>query len=402
MLDKYSKLYLGAVLLSMIAWICTILSEGYDSDQFNLFFDGCGNFLADFTNVCGYSFDKDVYNNEVNGYGQKAYPPLPYVLTHIFSHLDVVGPAYTNLYMQPRFLMIYILFIIMSIVTINHIITANVIGGDMQKFLSSLAIIFSSVMIYAIERGNLILLTFMFVMIYLFYYDSKSKIQRELSLLSLGIAVGLKLSPLILVLLLIYDKRFGDVIKVIAYSVVLFITPFYYFKGGIDNVWLMFRNMEEFFEFYVTGESVYESISFSGIFCRLMEKLYVDNVKIEEWIEFGQWFSFIISLLFILTAKYFERKFEKILAISLVLILVPKITWLYCMLYLIPALVMFLNESKRQSLDVLCLLGFILMCWDYGFSSVWNIVLCCQIAIVMFCLYCMIRAFNTVRILYKR
>lgn len=400
-MDKWNRIFLIVVYFSIVAWIITVFSEGSESVQFKIFFLGCGDFFADFLNICGYSAAQDVYNNEVNGLVQKLYPPLPYVLANVFSHLDAgENPSYLGLYTQPRFLIIYLLFVFFILLCIYVLISDKLQGSGLQKFLLSLPIVFSGAMLFTIERGNVILLAFLFILMYWFWYDSRERFIRECALLALGGAIAFKVSPIVLTLSLVYERRFVDLGKVVTYSLVLFFIPFFYFKGGLDNFALMLRNMNEFFVLYGTMPNM-SMISSSTLV--LQEALGWEPMDVKDWMSLFRFVCLGSAVIIAASAWRMERKWERCLAISLPLLIVPSVSHSYCALYFIPALVFFLNERKREYLDILCLIGFVLICWVYILPlDGMDYLTQCQLALWFFYIFIMIKSAQVINLLLKR
>ena len=85
--------------------------------------------------------------------------------------------------------------------------------------------------LYLFERGNILLLTFVLVLIFLVFGDSPSRTRRELALLALAAAAALKLYPAIFALFLLRDKRYRELGRVILYFLLLSVLPTFFFGG---------------------------------------------------------------------------------------------------------------------------------------------------------------------------
>lgn len=347
---------------SLLLWIGILFFEGTYSNQFFLFFRRCEDLFADFLNVCGYSSQRDVYSNDINGAVQANYPPLSYMLGSIFSRIDEVKPsAYLDAITQRRFLIMFVIFALLGGVTFFWVITENIKGSPLMRYLCGVSICFSGCMLSTIERGNFILPTVFFCIVYLFYYDSNSKALRETALISLALAAAFKLSPAIFGIFLIYEKRYKDAIRVTIYGVILTLLPFLYFKGGFNNIPIMFYNMNNFFEAY----SDFGGIGLKAVIYQEI-KLFSRTFQWNEWLDiFVRIVSIGSSLFFLASAWLCNKKWEKVLAITLILLLVPRYSNGYCIIYLLPALVLFLNDEQREKADAICLFAFIVMCWVY-------------------------------------
>jgi hypothetical protein len=87
----------------------------------------------------------------------------------------------------------------------------------------------------ALERGNTAILAMMCILLAVNLKDSDNKIKRELAMVLIAIAAGLKIYPAVFGLLYIKEKRWKDVFRLIAYGVMIFFVPFL-FTGGIGGL----------------------------------------------------------------------------------------------------------------------------------------------------------------------
>ena len=82
------KLFVAAIPLSFVLWFDVYTLYNKTGYQLNIFFLRTGNFLADFTNVVGYSAGRDPHNSlAYAGLSEKAYLPLCYVIMYVFPEL---------------------------------------------------------------------------------------------------------------------------------------------------------------------------------------------------------------------------------------------------------------------------------------------------------------------------
>ena len=109
-------------------------------------------------------------------------------------------------------------------------------------------------MLYLLERGNIILISTLFTGIYIFTYDSKSKLAREIGLFSLAFAFSIKLYPAALGWMLLADKRYKEALRCVIYGILLLIIPSFFFGGPKCLIWMM----ENIFS---SGKSGWETIS---------------------------------------------------------------------------------------------------------------------------------------------
>ena len=115
---------------------------------------------------------------------------------------------------------------------------------------------------FTIGTGNNTLFAAIFTMIYLFWYDSSNRYQREMALISLAAAAATKLAPAIFGILLLYEKRWKDALRTIIYGVVLGVLPFCVFGGGIRYnlpLWMASYTVDNLLPKYIQYYEIWQS-----------------------------------------------------------------------------------------------------------------------------------------------
>lgn len=222
---SYVKIYAVLLAICLIIDIAYIYIWGGGAISKFLFHDptDCGN---DFFNCI-----PAIYNYGL-GYGLIVfYPPLAKIYYLFCGHIiglnnvDLsisIRNSLTDIRMNQAAL--YMFVITMILVTIIIVIVGSYVYSDSRNsFLISLLMLGSYSVLFAIERGNIIYIAFMFTLIYCVFYDSENKFLKELAFVSLAIAAGLKLYPAAFGLLLITEKRWKEAGRTIFYGVFLFI-----------------------------------------------------------------------------------------------------------------------------------------------------------------------------------
>ena len=77
--------------------------------------------------------------------------------------------------------------------------------------------------LFALERGNIIIFAFLFSLFFFCGKDAKNRNIREVSFISLAVAVNLKLYPAVFGLFLLYEKRWKDATRCILYGTLIFL-----------------------------------------------------------------------------------------------------------------------------------------------------------------------------------
>ncbi len=86
-----------------------------------------------------------------------------------------------------------------------------------------------------IERGNSSFVVLILLLLSLVLRDSDKAIHRELALILIAVAAGLKIYPAVFGILYLGDKKYKESIRLIVYGVLFFFVPFIFF-GGIDGL----------------------------------------------------------------------------------------------------------------------------------------------------------------------
>lgn len=351
----YEAVFIAVITFSFLLWLAAIFKNGFHSSQFNLFFGRCADFFADMLNCVGYSSQKDVYHNTMyTGTYEKIYPALPYIITYFFSKLVDMGKYweanyFLHIYQEPFFLIIYFLFLFAVLLMIYECIRSYKTGSCLVKIGCAAACIFSMPIIFTIERGNLLLVSQFFLMYFIFFYDSSNKVVRESALFALAVAFAFKLTPAVFGILLLYDRKIKEAVRTAMYALLLGVVPFLFFEGGLGNIRQMFQNISDSAIAYTdaTGTPLYACFLALGMEGSDTRRLII------------RVFTYVVCLL-IITAGFLGSKWEKAMGLSIVLMILPSRSGSYCMIYLIPAMILFLNEKEHRISDLLVLFSILL------------------------------------------
>lgn len=360
----FEILFGGTVLFSFLLWVIFIFAGGAAGKQFDIFFARCVNFIADSSNVTGYSAWLDPYNNTINGLGEKAYPPLTYVMMYLISRVTDAS-AYTknfvSMYTDPKFLIMYMIFTTIAVVMLYTLLRTIKKGTELAKNMTAAAICLSAPFIFTFERGNTILFTAILCTFFFFYSDSKNKVMKELALMSLAVAAAFKMTPAVLGIVLLYRKQFKEAVRTAIYGVIAVFGPFIFLHGGFSNIPLMFQNMTMNLNAYTSIEG-----------CTLTASVFHFGSLFDSSYEMSQSamnlmknVTYVISGLLLVLAPFYRQYWKKVAAAVMVLLILPSHSGYYCTMYLIPVIILFLNEEQHRNVDFVYLIAFILIGWDF-------------------------------------
>lgn len=369
----YEGVFISVIITSFVIWLIKIFYDGNISNQFHLFFHDCADFFADTVNVIGYSSQRDPYNNTMyQGLKEKAYPPLVYVFMYFFSRLADMDKYYQlnrflEMYQEPKFLIIFLILTVLLMILIYELVRTCKTGSSTTKIFTGIAILVSNPMLFSFERANTIILTMFCTLFFLFYYDSENRIMKELSLIAFAVAVALKITPAVLGIVLLHKRQGKEIFRVIMYSVLLTIVPFAFFEGGLSNLPRMFQNIQLNLSHYTSnnGCTLLASMLSFGIFPFEI----ISIIKI-----LAPYITYVISAIFLISSFLLPTKWERMMVVCLTLVILPSHSDYYCILYLIPPILAFLNETEHKYSDLLILISILMIMQDiqWKLNSVFN------------------------------
>lgn len=214
--------------------------------------------------------------------------------------------------------------------------------------------LFSPGMMFAVERGNILLLAVPFCLFFVAFRNSKSWLLRELALLSLALAAGLKLYPAFLGVLLLHDKKYLAAARAVVYGILAVILPALFFREGLAGI-QMWLNIV--FQFGSMSPTPWFGTGFENILHHIALFLR-ENLSIEICTDYFSTASICVSGLLLVTALFLERDWQRILAAILAAVLFQAQVRYVFGFFVLPMTV-FLAEEKR--FNIKNIIPFILM-----------------------------------------
>ena len=147
-----------------------------------------------------------------------------------------------ELSVTPVHMMIYIGYLAIGISFVTYAISEFKVSKEKKGIISFFTILSLPMFAGALERGNCIIFVIAFLLLAVAWKDSDNKFERELALISIAMAVGLKLYPAVIGLLYIKEKRYKESIRLIIYGIITVFVPFL-FTGGINSMIIFFNTM---------------------------------------------------------------------------------------------------------------------------------------------------------------
>ncbi len=323
------------------------------------------NAFDDYFMHIGYAsapFGTNIYAFDENA----CFPPLAYLIYAFLGRC--VGyyaddPTNTKIHQLVFYNMtVYILYTVVCIVLIIYATSLFIKkrGFVHQVILPCILILTYPVCCAAIQRGNSVLLAVPLIAIAIAWRDDESKRKRELALIIIAIAAGLKIYPALLGLLYIKEKRWKETLRLIIYGVILFFAPFVFF-GGIEGLKTFLHTL-----FNLGGEI--HRCSVSGLVDAVSRILFGRTIH-GFTVMMQQLFLVICIATFFIT----KDKWGEILSLCSLMAVYLSSSWMYTCVYIIPVLLVFFAEKKNKPIRIdkgnwTDLIGFTMFLCVFSFS----------------------------------
>ena len=340
------KIFLGSMIFLIGLWI---ISDIYSHGNNNMFLspDASDTFMDYFNMLANMSYDNPYVNNSnypamcfliygffyrfVNLSGIMSGHALRADMSGNLSYMMYCGVAYSAL----AFL-------------VNKYAEKNKIQNK-KLFIIVMMLLFPFVFVF--ERGNIIIYALVFLMIYVVYYDSKSLLKREIALIALACAFGIKIYPCVFILFLLQEKNILTFIKTGFYSIIALFLPFCIF-GGMSSFKIMCDALV-----YTSGEGgnlgYGSSYSLDTILRAGLAVFHKDTMNFMV-------IKVIVIAILLIAFFVLRERWKKSLALTLMIILVPGLSYSYVLIFLIIPLLEYLGEKKEFGpLDVYYMIFFV-------------------------------------------
>ncbi|MBE6578127.1 MAG: DUF2029 domain-containing protein [Ruminococcaceae bacterium] len=234
----------------------------------------------------------------------------------------------------------FLLLCVIVVAGIICVLSAIRNGTELEKKLFAFALALSAPMVFLLERGNIILPALLFTLLFLHWKDSESKVKRELALISLAIAAGLKIYPAVFGLILLIEKRKRDALRCAIYGILAFVLPFLVF--GIVNPLDMIRGLVR------TSISSFDEgfgykVNFSNTFAFLCSIFHIPCPRTVLNI-----LALILGILTFGALFLLKENWKRFCVITIFVAAMPPMSYMYVMVFMLIPAVLFVNESDKQ------------------------------------------------------
>lgn len=235
-----------------------------------------------------------------------------------------------------------------------------------QKQWAVILLMLSVPFLFTIERGNILLLSFVGTLAFFVMKDSEKRWVRDVGYLCLAFAAAIKIYPAIFGFILIKEKKYKEACRLAIYGLVLFVVPFLFFcEEGLRGIPLFFESLLGFNAAYsdmVANQTALESGAVENIkeimdtivndgarigYAAFMEHLFMWlGMSIGTATKAAAKAGMVLSLVTFITAFLSRKKWQSILLFTCVLAGFQSRSYVYTAVFLIVPFIFFMKEER--------------------------------------------------------
>ena len=366
-LDRQKKIifiFITTIFVGMIAWSIQQFIRVAILDY--RFFNGTtwganeSDYWMDFFNV---NFWTQKNFNPYTSDFRSSYPPLILVISKVFSFLADYShgspDASNSILGILSYHFVFLGFTALSLMAWLKCMKEKGLPV-WQRICVGAALLLTAPYLYLYGRGNYIVIVVTCISWFFAWYRSEKRWQRELSLVLLAIAAGIKLYPALLAAILLKERRFADFFKTVVYTIAAFFLPFLVFSGGFSNVGVFLENLTSFQGSDQVSDRNYSMPTFLYYFVQFANGLKLSEIP--QWvITVGGKLSTITLLSGLFFSLFSNHTWKALSLVTIALIVYPAPSFIYSATMMLPVIILFLICSDKKKIDYVYLALFLIM-----------------------------------------
>ena len=339
------------IVVSILYTLIFILIHGLCYTEQILTLNSDNSFIPDFIEMLWESYKGTPYDDGCT------YFPLVFLFLKFLSFMVPILSEVDTYIMpitDPRMPELCLLYAVTVIICLGFAICTIIksISGFHQKFIIIFLILFSSAMIWTIERGNIVYMGFPLLMYYCLNYDSESDNRRALSIISLVLAVSIKPYFCVFAVLLLRELQIK---RIVVTTILIFIANIVaiQFFGGLESISLLISNMIE-----LNGSQ----FVFEGFKMDIINTINIVGKIINPDFFFDSMlFRIMLVMALIIESILVKNRCIGLTAAILSYIMFTNISWVYLLIFLIIPITMFMRNHEQDSTDYFFILLSLLL-----------------------------------------
>ena len=247
-LKKMRLDYLFIAVMSVLAVLFLVSfihnPQGSQVRTVNVFYGDENRFFCDFADHNLIAADKNIYFQDEYPGNPPNFLPFVYVLHSVFARAadyagQGIGARFTSMGLITENLF-YIFWLALLFIIAFDLKQ----GSKSLKYLVSALLFLSYISLFSYGIGNWAIVSCVLSLFFLFSYNSGNKIIKELALIAVAVAAVIKIYPFFFAVVLLYDKKYIEFLRVCVYGAILAIAPYFFFvtpqHSFMDNIFNVF------------------------------------------------------------------------------------------------------------------------------------------------------------------
>lgn len=315
--------------------------------------------FGDFTQVAYFSLHKNCYvstfASSYSALSLMTVAPFAVIFAKDLRSIPTVSSAgewwKVNLQLLSswRFWLAYLLFTAFCAALIVVLLRAYIKKrGAVEDTKSVILLFFSSAAtLYGFLRGNVILVSLVFVLWFLLWYDDEKAWKREVALVALAVAGVNKLYPLFFCAVLFHEKRWLSIVRAFAYFLLFYTLPAAIYEGGFGAY---FENLVRFADGESSLHYTRNVSAASALYKIVFYSLQFFKIAPPSWLNqfcigFGFCFLPFYALAAIVTKDPLKRSAITLSAMTLV----PPVSYFYVAVFAVFPLLEYLKGFEART-----------------------------------------------------
>ena len=245
---------------------------------------------------------------------------------------------------QPT-MMLFICYILLTSIMLV-LLVQSLLKYSTKSGLVGLCMVLSYGVLYSFERGNIIFVSMLCCMFFVFFKDSENKVLSELALIALAIGAGLKIYPALFGMILIYDKQYAKAARAVLYGIIAFVAPVFIFREGIGAL-RKFVNI--LLSFIGTSEITSNAYSFDKILnvpVLILRDTLGFEINAQFWLALSKPLNTLTAILALICGFCLKKKWQKALTCTLSFLLYQA-QGIYALAFFLIPFVLMLKEEEN-------------------------------------------------------
>lgn len=281
-----------------------------------------------------------------------------------FDEILAARGTYADVRVHQAALFVFIIYISLTMILLFMMIQ-RIVKNVWLSGLTAFTLCFVKPVVYALERGNIILSAILLTLFFLEFYRDDRALYRELAYIALALAAGIKLYPALFGVLLLVDKRFMDALRTMIYGVAALFLPFAFF-GGYSGLKVFFSNLTGYEEGVLDYFAGYGVANVTKLVTYLVECIkkgipFGTTITLSEYsgvISAAGIAAYVLAAFLLICCFFVKEDWKKYLFIGMAIVSMQESSF-YTLLFLLPGLVFML--AKEKDIDRGSIWEFVLM-----------------------------------------